>query len=166
MYLSGANAFLNKKIFLSIGGFNEMFSPFYVEDVELSIRAWRLGYTCYFDYNAVCRHKTSSTILKGNNLGAIHEIYSRNKMYLHAIHLDNFKKSIWFVQILFESIVHFLALRWSYIRALIQFFKNYRSVITFRQQLMQCSGNKKLLSFGSVVSKILVSLKGKEINQF
>lgn len=39
IYISGANAFLNKKAFLACGGFNEIFSPFYVEDYELSLRA-------------------------------------------------------------------------------------------------------------------------------
>jgi GT2 family glycosyltransferase len=56
MYLSGANAFMNKKHFMAIGGFNELFSPFYVEDFELSLRAWRLGYECYYDHCAICRN--------------------------------------------------------------------------------------------------------------
>ena len=67
IYLSGANAFIDKEKFLLIGGFNEMFSPFYSEDYELSLRAWRLGFTCWFDYESVCRHKVSHTIKSENH---------------------------------------------------------------------------------------------------
>ncbi len=92
MYLSGANALMNKKIFIEIGGLNELFSPFYAEDFELSLRAWRLGYECYYEYNAVCRHQTSATIVTSNKKKHIKKIYNRNKMYLHAIHLSSGKR--------------------------------------------------------------------------
>ncbi|WP_217452240.1 hypothetical protein [Mucilaginibacter humi] len=38
-YLSGANALIATKKLKAIGGFYELFSPFYCEDMELSIRA-------------------------------------------------------------------------------------------------------------------------------
>ncbi|WP_426669269.1 glycosyltransferase family 2 protein [Mucilaginibacter sp. McL0603] len=41
MYLSGANALIDAAKLKEIGGFDEIFSPFYSEDMELSIRAWR-----------------------------------------------------------------------------------------------------------------------------
>lgn len=166
MYLSGANTFLNKKIFLAIGGFNELFSPFYIEDVELSIRAWRAGYTCYYNHDAICRHKTSSTVLSGNTLRAIQEVYSRNKMYLHAIHLSHVKRIIWFLQVFFEAVAYILILKWSYIHSLIHFFKNYKKVIISRNQLKQIGKNKKLLTFSEVIDKIEFSIKGKELIRF
>src|SRR5574337_937420 len=57
IYLSGANALLDKKKFLEIGGLNESFAPIYVEDYELSLRAWRLGWKCYYEHSSICRHK-------------------------------------------------------------------------------------------------------------
>ena len=60
MYLSGANAFMDKEKFMLIGKLDEIFSPFYVEDFELSLRAWRLGFTCYYDYESVCRTRFPS----------------------------------------------------------------------------------------------------------
>jgi GT2 family glycosyltransferase len=87
-YLSGANAFINKPIFESIGGFNELFAPYYAEDTELSLRAWRLGYSCLYEHRAICRHRTSSTIGSAERKKQVARIYDRNKFFLHAIHLD------------------------------------------------------------------------------
>jgi len=166
MYLSGANAFINKKIFLAIGGFNELFSPFYVEDFELSLRAWRLGYECHYDYNAVCRHKTSTTIAAGNKKRDIKKIYNRNKMYLHAIHLSNGKRLLWFFQLAGECLGHLITLKWSYIQSLFLFLTSYKKVISSRKRLKQIAGGEKILSVNEVVDKIMDSLKGKEVTRF
>ena len=166
MYLSGANAFMNKKHFLAFGGFNELFSPFYVEDFELSLRAWRLGYDCYYDYNAVCRHKISSTIVSGNKKRNIKKIYNRNKMYLHAIHLNGGKRLLWFFQLAGESFIHLITLKWSYIKSVFLFLTSYKKIIDSRKRLQQIAGEEKLLSVNEVVDKILLSLKEKEIIRF
>ncbi len=166
MYLSGANAFLNKKIFLAIGGFNELFSPFYVEDFELCLRAWRLGYVCLFDYHAVCRHKTSATIVNSNKRKYIKTIYNRNKMYLHGIHLGRSKRLLWFFQIIGESLVHFITLKWSYLHAFFRFLNSYKKVIDSRNRIHYLAEEKDLLTVHQVVNKILNEIKSKEIIRF
>lgn len=166
MYLSGANAFINKNIFVDIGGFNELFSPFYVEDFELSLRAWRLGYKCFFDYNAVCRHQTSATINSSNKKKSIKTIYNRNKMYLHAIHLKKGKRALWFIQLFLEGLIHLVTFKWSFIQSILLFFKGYKGVQACRKELEQKAFNKKLLSVDEVVDEILQSIKGKEIMRF
>ncbi len=166
MYLSGANAFVNKKIFLEIGGLNELFSPFYVEDFELSLRAWRMGYECYYDYNAVCRHKTSVTIVSSNKKKDIKKIYNRNKMYLHAIHLSNSKRLLWFFQLAGESFIQLIILRWSYIRAVSLFLTSYKKIMASRKSLQQIAGDKRVLTVNEVVDKIMDSIKGKEVTRF
>lgn len=166
MYLSGANAFINKKIFLDIGGFNELFSPFYVEDFELSLRAWRLGFTCYFDYNAVCRHRTSATINSANKKKSIKTIYNRNKMYLHAIHLKKEKRALWFIQLFLEALVHLVTFKWTYLKSITLFLRNYKSVQACRKELNRRTLNNKLLSVDEVVDRILQSIAGKEIIRF
>jgi GT2 family glycosyltransferase len=163
MYISGANAFMKKKYFLEIGGLNELFSPFYVEDFELSLRAWRLGYTCYYDHNAICRHRTSATIISGNKKKNVKKVYNRNKMYLHAIHLSNSKRVAWFLQLTIEAIVHLFTAKWSYIRALYLFLTSYGKVRKSRIKLKQTAGAKKLLAVDEVVAKIMLSIEGKEV---
>ncbi len=166
MYISGANAFMNKNIFLEIGGLNELFSPFYVEDFELSLRAWRLGYTCWYDHNAVCRHRTSTTIVNGNKKKYVRTIYNRNKMYLHAIHLENDKRPLWFLQLLAESLGQLVSLKISYMKAVWLFFKNYKKVKKYRKAMHQNTKDNHLLAVGEVVDKINLTLKGKELIRF
>ena len=90
LYLSGANALVDRKKLIKLGGFDEIFNPFYLEDVDLGLRAWRAGYKCYYEHNAICRHPSSSTIKKEFSK-EVKIISKRNKMYLHFIHLNNFE---------------------------------------------------------------------------
>jgi GT2 family glycosyltransferase len=166
MYISGANAFLNREIFLKIGGFNEIFSPYYAEDTELSFRAWRLGYTCLFDYNAVCRHKTSFTIKSTAKKKHVDIIYNRNKMYLHAIHLDFPNNFLWFLQLVFEVVSKTLLLKFNYTQSFFLFIKNYGKVRKSRVILRQLTGDKKLISVKVFFKKIIDSIKNETIKRF
>jgi hypothetical protein len=125
-----------------------------------------MGYTCYYEYNSVCRHKTSETISSEIKKREIRKIYNRNKMFLHAIHLSNSKRAIWFFQLFLESVVHLFTFRWSYLNALAQFIKNYKKAAASRNQLLQTAGNRKLLSINEVVDKILLPIKDKAITRF
>jgi len=135
MYLSGANALIDKEKFIAIGGFNELFSPFYVEDYELSIRAWRLGYKCYFDYQSICRHKVSVSIKSSSRKKTIDLIYNRNKMFLHAIHLSGAEKAVWILQLLLETLFKIITLNITYLRSLKAFCSSLQKVSESRKQL-------------------------------
>ncbi|MDX1937070.1 MAG: glycosyltransferase family 2 protein [Flavihumibacter sp.] len=124
MYLSGANMLVDKQKFLAIGGFNELFAPFYSEDYELSVRAWRLGYTCYFNYNSLCLHKTSATIKTHRQKNKVKAIYYRNKFYVHALHLQGIKKILWYIQWLPETFFQILIGRWYLWQSLKMFLAN------------------------------------------
>lgn len=43
-WTSGGSGAFRKKIWEKLGGFDEMYSPFYWEDIDLSYRAWKRGY--------------------------------------------------------------------------------------------------------------------------
>lgn len=166
MYLSGACALLDKEKFLQCGGFNELFSPFYVEDYELSLRAWRLGWKCYYDHRAICRHQVSTSIKSKSKKKYVETVYNRNKMFLHAIHLSPQKRRLWFLQLGIEALARFFTLRWSYLRSLYLFISNYNKVRDYRVQLQRLNGNVSLLSVDQVTAFILNSIKGKKIRRF
>lgn len=165
-YISGANAFINKNIFLSLGGFNELFSPFYAEDTELSLRAWRLGFYCMYEHHAVCRHQPTSTIKKTYSKKEINVIYNRNKMFLHAIHLDGMARVVWLIQMPLEVILQTVLLKFSYTRAFISFLKKYNLVKQSRQELKYLKNGTELLSVNKVFNKIKGNIKGKKIIRF
>jgi GT2 family glycosyltransferase len=166
MYISGANAFMNRRLFWEIGGLNELFSPFYVEDFELSLRAWRFGYTCFYEYEALCRHKTSTTIVSGHKKKRIRVIYNRNKMYLHAIHLDRRKRPLWFFQLILETLGQLAGMKISYLKAVWLFLRNYKKVKESRVSIQELAGDRKLLTVGEVVDKVKSSLQGKQLRRF
>jgi GT2 family glycosyltransferase len=85
-FLSGANALMNKEKLLLLGGFDELYAPYYYEDADLGIRAWRVGWKCYFEPQSICMHATSSTIskLKPQKVKVIIE---RNRIIFNSLHL-------------------------------------------------------------------------------
>jgi GT2 family glycosyltransferase len=166
MYVSGANALFDRSKFLFIGGFNELFSPFYVEDFELSLRAWRLGWKCIYDDAAVCRHKTSSSIKSKSNKWYIKLISNRNKMYLHAIHLDSWWKMLWLVQLIPEVLVQSALGRTYYIKSFTLFIRNLGSVKASRRRIIEAAGGKRLLSVKEVAAIIRGSVANMKVRFF
>lgn len=162
-YLSGANAFLNKKVFEQIGGFNELFSPYYVEDTELGLRAWRFGYQCLYEHRAICRHRTSTTISSNSNKKKVDIIYNRNKMYMHAIHLEGMQLIGWYSQYKFEMIFKLLLLQPSLFQSFFAFWKNIGQVTAFRKKIKQMG---PLISVDEVFEKITGTLDSNQIQKF
>jgi len=162
IYLSGANALIDRKKFLYLGGFNEMFSPFYVEDYELSLRAWRIGYKCMYEYSAVCRHQVSTTITTGNRKSFIRMIYNRNKWFLHAIHLSRLRRITWMIQLLPEIFFQSLMLKGYYLKSFLLFVKAHKQIKRSRIQFERLADNR-IRSVDEVVKTILGSLKNKKL---
>jgi GT2 family glycosyltransferase len=73
-----------------VTSFDSLLSPFYWEDVELSFRAWKRGYTVLYEPRSVVRHRVSSTISKLNQR-RVRMIEQRNRLIYHWIHLQDFK---------------------------------------------------------------------------
>lgn len=167
MYLSGANALIDRQKLITLSGFNELFAPFYVEDFELSLRAWRLGWKSYYDHFAICRHQTSVSIKTKNSKAAINTIYYRNKMFLHAIHLSKERLALWYLQMIPETLIRIFTLRFYYLKSLKMFFASSDKIKLAKKNLeLLASRENKLLSSEEVVAVILDSIKGRPIEQF
>jgi GT2 family glycosyltransferase len=163
MYLSGANAFVCKEKLLQLQGFDEIFSPFYVEDFELSLRAWRHGWKCYYEHNAVCRHKTSTTIKNKSKKYFVKKIYNRNKMILHAIHLPSNKLWLWYVQLFVETLGQTLLGRFYFIAAVKMFLGLQKEIRVSRNRLDDLNNVTPTVD---VISEILKSLGGEILKKF
>jgi GT2 family glycosyltransferase len=126
-YLTGSNALIDRKKFWKIGGFDEIFSPFYCEDLELSVRAWRYGWTCYYEHQSVCRHKVSATTSSLKRRKYVELIYNRNKFIFHYIHLSGLKLVQYYGQIGAEAIGKLFIFNTTYLVSLIRFIKRISS---------------------------------------
>lgn len=66
LWVSGGSGAFRKKIWDKLGGFNEIFSPFYWEDIDLSYRAQKSGYDILFEPKSRVVHKHEEGSIKKN----------------------------------------------------------------------------------------------------
>ena len=64
LWVSGGSGAFRKSIWDKLGGFNELYSPFYWEDIDLSYRALKSGYKILFEKKSVVYHKHSEGAIK------------------------------------------------------------------------------------------------------
>lgn len=165
-FLTGANALIDRKKLMELGGFNELFNPYYGEDVDLGLRAWRLGYKCYYEHSAICRHPNSATIKK-EPPEKIKIISSRNKMYLHFIHLDRFELFIYLIKLIFKVTLRVLILDVKYLKSFRMFIKSMNNCLSSKNSFRELKQAKDIyLSIKDVVTLINKSNKDYQIEKF
>jgi len=79
LYGSGSALLVRRDRFLALGGFSEIFSPFYYEDVDLGWRAWRRGWTCLIEPASVVVHTAGRTIGATRDRGWVAVHRKRNR---------------------------------------------------------------------------------------
>ena len=157
MYLSGANAFVDRNKIIALNGFDEVFSPYYVEDYELSLRAWRMGWKCYYDHISVCRHKTSTTIKTKSKKYFIKSIYYRNKIFLHFIHLSELKLFFWYFQLFFETLFSIFTGKFYFLKSLQLFFRDYKKAKSSKMKFKNILNKQKISFSVEQVAKIVLN---------
>ena len=80
LYAGGGSTAYDRGKFLAMGGFDPLYHPFYVEDVDLSYRAWRRGWPSVFAPRARVLHKHRGTIGRHFDRRYILDIVERNKL--------------------------------------------------------------------------------------
>lgn len=98
-YLSGANALVDREKLLLLKGFDEIYSPFYFEDFDLGLRAWKMGWSLYYEHRSKCFHRVSASTNKVNKSNFVKITYNRNSFILQSIHLSGYRRSFWHLQL-------------------------------------------------------------------
>lgn len=57
LWVAGGSGAFRKKLWDELGGLDELYSPFYWEDIDISYRALKSGYKCIFEKESVVRHE-------------------------------------------------------------------------------------------------------------
>jgi len=57
LWAGGGSSAFDRQRFLALGGFDSLYAPFYVEDLDLSYRAWKRGWTVLFAPDSVVYHR-------------------------------------------------------------------------------------------------------------
>ena len=79
-WAEGGACLIDKQKFESLNGFDELYSPFYWEDIDLSYRAWKAGYAILFDPQVLVTHHHESTIRTFYNSREVRSIAFRNQL--------------------------------------------------------------------------------------
>ncbi|MEK7597847.1 MAG: glycosyltransferase [Patescibacteria group bacterium] len=83
LWAEGGSSIFNKKLFIDLGLLDELFNPFYWEDIDLSYRAWKTGYKIFYDPTIKVEHHHESTIGKYFDKSKILRTAFRNQLIFH-----------------------------------------------------------------------------------
>lgn len=79
-WASGGSAAFRKELWQKLGGFDEIYHPFYWEDIDLSYRAWKRGYRILWEPKAIVHHQHEAVIGKHFSKKYIDFISERNRL--------------------------------------------------------------------------------------
>lgn len=91
MYGHGGSMLVRKSMFELLGGFDPIFKPYYGEDSDIGIRAWRRGWYSYFEPRSSIVHQSVGSIKASEKMRKVKCIRRRNRYVLEWIHLTPFQ---------------------------------------------------------------------------
>ncbi len=87
-WASGGSAIFKRKIWDKLGGFNEIYAPFYWEDIDIGFRAWKSGYKIIWGKESQVIHDHESTAKKINP-AYLSLIKQRNELLFNWINVTD-----------------------------------------------------------------------------
>lgn len=79
-YAAGGAAAYRRSMFLDLEGFDPLFRPAYYEEVDLSYRAWKRGWTVIYEPASVMIHRRAATLGKQASKDRWRTIIARNQV--------------------------------------------------------------------------------------
>jgi GT2 family glycosyltransferase len=103
-FTSGGFMAMDRQKFLELGGFDHLYYPAYVEDVDLCFQAWRKGWRCIFEPASQVLHREGGS-WKTVNDSSVDAILLRNSLIFQWLNLpvagDKFKRILCVIKISF-----------------------------------------------------------------
>jgi len=112
----------------AIGGFYEIFSPYYWEDSDIAITALEQGYSLIYEKDCIIHHNHGSTISKTQASSKRKRISNRNKILFTWLHLKGSMNWIKHISFIFINLLtRWIAFDFSYYISLFSAIKRYRN---------------------------------------
>jgi GT2 family glycosyltransferase len=92
-FSSGGHSAFDKKKFLELDGFDNLYHPFYWEDADISYRAWKRGWRSLYEPKSWVIHNHQATIGTSFKKAFIQNIHWRNRFLFTWKNLDD--KNLW-----------------------------------------------------------------------
>ena len=77
-YGGGGSTAFDRRKFLSLGGFDELLAPFYLEDTDIGFMGWKRGWKILYQPASVVYHEHRGTIGKKFSPAYIHSVLQKN----------------------------------------------------------------------------------------
>lgn len=117
-WAEGGSALFSADKIKKLKGFDEMFSPFYWEDIDLSYRAKQKGWKVLFYPSVKVEHHHESTIAKYNKKEAVSIVALRNQFLFTWKNLDSGNKIVQnFIYTAYYILLNIFKFEFSYHRA-------------------------------------------------
>ncbi|WP_443936974.1 glycosyltransferase family 2 protein [Pedobacter sp. MW01-1-1] len=166
-YLSGANALVDAKKLKELGGFDEIYSPFSYEDFDLSIRAWQVGWKCYYEHQATCYHHISGSTKTQIKATFIKKIYYRNRYIFQHIHLHGIRRVLWPLQRFFTELLPKLIVGKFWVMESFEAYKMQKEAILASEEKLKMLKQKyqSTLTICDIIQLINKSIENKKIKR-
>lgn len=80
LWASGGQGIFDRNKWLKLGGMDDLYAPFYWEDVDLGYRAWKRGWRIIWDPDSCCVHDHEQSVIAANfKSNYIKQIAQRNQ---------------------------------------------------------------------------------------
>jgi len=149
-WAEGGACLIDKKKFNYLGGFDNLYSPFYWEDVDLSYRAWKAGFKILFDPKILVEHHHETTISKYFDKNKIKTIAYRNQLIFSLKNTTDFDLIVKFIFFLFKGLAKsIMTFDLIYLKVVIVFILKIPLIIIkkiFNKKIYKIS-DKKIISF-------------------
>ena len=156
LFASGGSMAVRKSRFNELGGFLPLFKPFYSEDSDLGIRAWRRGWRSLFEPRCRIVHDHAGSSINTQVPSArVRRIRRRNQFLLEWIHVPG--NDLWLSlapRYLMQALVRMLRLDFSYFGGLLGALVRIPRVLAIRTDMQRT----RVIEFWEVMNIIERSL--------
>jgi len=90
-YPGGGSSAFDRRKFLELGGFDELYHPFYFEDTDLGYQAWKRGWKVLYQPKSVVYHEHRGTIGKRFSGDTIQRVVERNSILFVWKNIDDWR---------------------------------------------------------------------------
>ncbi len=80
LWAGGGSSAFDRRKFLALGGFSEIYSPAYVEDADISYRAWRRGWSVLLAVESRVFHKHRASSARRFSAAELERLIARNQI--------------------------------------------------------------------------------------
>ena len=110
LWVSGGAGCYRKRLWEKLGGMNELYNPFYWEDIDLSYRALKAGYKILFENKSIVMHTQSGGAIRSNYSKSDIQIISyRNQILFVWLNISDinylFSYKIYSLYMILKSII-------------------------------------------------------------